>query len=130
MSFSINIASYNVLSPYFAVKWGEKTGLNQKGLSVSKKILRESTESKTLENWKTYSNWNQRIKKIAHNIELADIVCLQEITPRTIIDILKICQKYSVAGVAYHPNPSQNICYGNAIVFNPKKAHLLQSFEI
>ena len=130
MSKSVTFASYNILNPFHAIKWVESIGINDKGLTLSIDELAKAIDSDVEKEWQQYSNWQERLPIILKNIEMADIVCLQEISKKTIEEIEKKAIDQQIAAVVYHSRQNVVREYGNAILYNPKIATLQKSFEI
>lgn len=125
----VSFATYNILHPYYAVKWAEKAGLNEAGQAQAANVLRASTTASEPYTWKLYSNWDERCPKVARNIQLADIICLQEISRET-LENLRYLTKREIAVSAYHSSSDPIQEYGNAILYRAKKASVVESFEI
>lgn len=123
------LATYNVLHPFYAVEWAEPTGLNSSAAGLSKEELRILAGDEEM-GWKKYSNWEERCPHIAQNIQLADIVCLQEISKETLTNILAQTPGYQLASEAYHPSRSPSREFGNAILYRRDKVQLSGAFQI
>lgn len=127
-STTVSVATYNILNPFFAVKWGEIPGLNEVGRAASKEALSESTAVYESNAWTIYSNWDERCPSACSNIQLADIVCLQEISEET-LQMVQNLTKYQLAGAGYHYFPG-GTKYGNAILYKEEKVSLKEASEI
>lgn len=126
-----SFATYNILNPYHAVKWGEQAGLNEKGQALTSKDLKASTEAIDNENaWRAYSNWDQRCPEVSKNVQFADIVCLQEVSRETIETLQQLTKGYTLANIAYHASNRPIQHFGNAILYRAEKANLRKGFEI
>ncbi|MEC7838993.1 MAG: endonuclease/exonuclease/phosphatase family protein [Chlamydiota bacterium] len=119
---SLSIGSYNILEPSLAVGWKTPEGISDEAKTLSSECLKGKYFSKTEDNWQRYSNWNERKDKIARNIELADIVCVQEASLATCASLEPLLKTHRLAIFAPH-NKFQfpNLQYGNAIFYNSTK---------
>lgn len=127
---SASFATYNVLNPYYAVKWAEKPGLNEEGRGLSREELKASTAAQDVNAWMGYSNWDQRCPEIAQNIQLADVVCLQEVSKETLDALMSLTKGYRLAIAVYHAASRPMEQYGNAILYNAEKVRLRNAFEL
>jgi endonuclease/exonuclease/phosphatase family metal-dependent hydrolase len=126
-STECRIGSYNILSPFLAVKWATEEGLGRDAMFKSPSQLKQSTDS--LE-WVRYSNWEERKVTVSTNITLASIVCLQEIALATLADIQDQIDDSEEAISAYHDSQSYFGIHGTAIVYKSSEATLLSSRKI
>jgi len=127
---AITVGSYNVLNPYHAVKWATEQGLTEDGKQRDPQFLRDLARGEDEEAWKLYSNWSERKELLAENIYHAAIVCLQEVSEETIIDLQIAAPFYLVSKVGFHEASRRVEQFGNAIMYDHHKARLLNSFEI
>jgi len=125
----IILATYNVLHPFYSVEWAEQAGLNELAAGLSKEELRILAGDEE-NGWKKYSNWEERCPHIAKNIQLADIICLQEISKETLTSLLAQTPGYLLASEAYHPSRTPSREFGNAILYRKDKVHLVEAFQI
>lgn len=121
----LKIATFNILNPYHAVKWGEKVGLNELGRAQDPEELKAEAKKG---NWRPYTNWNTRKKRIAEALLLADIAMVQEIAEETLADLEALGVTF--ASVAYHREGGGGETHGNAIAYNPSKVRLIDSGSI
>lgn len=146
-STSATFASYNILHPYYAVvgacKDAERAGLSgavrealktgieglsEKGLDSTPAELKAAL--KNGKEWMVYSNWDLRSPVVAKNVNLADVICLQEISKETIKTLQHITLGYELASEVYHSSEAPIKEYGNAILYKAEKVHLKKAFEI
>lgn len=126
----LKIASYNILDPYFAVKWADAEGLAASAQHEDIHVLRKACSD---QDWQQYSNWDERIDQIVQNIFLADadVICLQEVVQETLDDLKQRLEDdgYFLGTSAMHTpkNPSKQFSriYGTAIFY---KECILKSF--
>ncbi|MCH9633444.1 MAG: hypothetical protein S4CHLAM7_01690 [Chlamydiae bacterium] len=128
MTSEVSIGSLNTLNPYAAVKFAEKEGLNSTGL----KLLETNpshlkTSVRRASEYKEYSNWEDRLPRIAQYIQTLNITAVQEADPQSIEDIKgQLSENYAVACSYSHGDPNKNR-FGNAIFYNKEVAQLIST---
>lgn len=126
-SSSCSFGTYNMLNPYHAVKWQTKEGLNAEAMFEPNHKLKTAAKSLA---WMHYSNWEERKKGVALNIRLASIVCLQEVATGTLSDLEELNENYKSAQLACHKASTPFSKHGTAIVYDARKAELIESHEV
>jgi endonuclease/exonuclease/phosphatase family metal-dependent hydrolase len=109
MAFSsVRIGTYNILNPYYALKWSTLPGYN---IIDGQKV----------------DNWNDRKLKVAAEINKSDcdLVCLQEATPQIMMDLLEHLPSYRYGDFAGHLTNSEEDLHGVGIIYRPDKVHIL-----
>ncbi len=131
MSDKLRVATYNILSPFYAVQWGDQAGLNDSSKQCTPVDLKLSTMDPNDDDaWRVHSNWEStRCFDVAENIKLADIVCLQEVSSETLKKLEQLLPDYAIANVAYHANIRPN-SFGTAIVYKKDRLILKKSFQL
>ncbi len=129
-----SIATYNVLNPWHAVRWGIPEGLNEEGkVTLQKEYGAETLKASSTRPpyfWKQYSNWDERRWTVLENSTLADITLLQEVSQETADFFNTHCKTHTLAIVAYHTEKHAVKQFGNAIFYNPKKTQCIETFYI
>lgn len=123
------LATYNVLHPFYSVEWAEQAGLSPLADGLSKEELRILAGDEE-NGWKNYSNWEERCPKISENIQMADIVCLQEISRETLAALMALAPEYALASEAYHPSRTPAREFGNAILYKKGRVQLSEGYQI
>ena len=108
----MKVATYNILDPELALFWKNPEGVEEK-------------EGQLVD------NWHQRHFRIASNIQdmNPDIICFQEVTHQTLLDLGKLLPQYQARGPVPHKK-GETTGYGNAILFKANRFDLEKNIEL
>jgi len=122
----LSVATFNILSPYHAVKWAEPSGLNSFGQAQEADVLKILAKKGV---WRLFSNWSNRQSELANQLKMFDLVCVQEISPHSLRDLQGV--GLTLTTPHYHLKSPHYEVHGNVIVYNPKVLSLIAegSFE-
>lgn len=118
----VRFAAYNILDPFLAVKHATLVGLTTLGLRTIPSQLSAACVGVPDDPyahplpWKQYSNFERdRLPLIAASIQMADVVCVQEVCAATALLISNAVKRtHHLAALATHGKSSQSQ-HGNAI---------------
>lgn len=114
-SASLTVGTYNILNPYYALKWSTQPGY-------------DLVDGQKVDNWRktTDPSGVTRKEKLATEIHNSgcDVICLQEVTPALMMELLAELPDYSYGRFAGHRTDSEEDLHGVAIIYKGSKVDL------